>query len=194
MKYRIFFFLILINIGHIGFAQPYKKAAEKQFLHYTDLIIKKDFRSASDFIIDDLFSIVPKEQMISAMEKIFTLPGFQFSIDSPRVLKVGDSRRIDSAHFLTLEYANILSMKFHDQGDTSVVDTANAESELLTLSLQSKFGEDNVKYDSNTGFYRIYSVKNVIAKSANLEQWKFIVMEEDKMPFLKKIVPPELLK
>jgi len=38
------------------------------------------------------------------------------------------------------------------------------------------------------------SIKDVIAKSKNLNEWKFIVMEEDKMPFLKKIVPKELLE
>ena len=189
---HLLLFFLLVDIG--ASAQQYKKDAEKQFLHYSNLVIKKDFRSASDFIIEDLFSIVPKEQMITAMEKVFNLPGFDFFIDSPQVLQVGDSRKVDSALFLKLKYSNILRMKFDTSTDATQPDSSQAESELLTMTLQSKFGEENVTYNKETGYYSIYSVKDVIAKSTDLKDWKFIVMEEDKMPFLKKLVPKEFLE
>ena len=132
--------------------------------------------------------------MILAMETVFTLPDFQFSIDSPRVLRVSDSKKVDSSHFLKLKYSNMLRMKFDMSADSAATDSLITESEFLTLTLQSQFGEENVRYDSDTGYYTIYAEKDVIAKSSDLKQWKFIVMEEDKMPFLKKFVPHELLE
>lgn len=195
MKRHTLYLCFLFTFISCGlFAQEYKNAAKAQFLHYTGLVINKDFRSASEFIIDELFAIIPKEQMITAMEAVFNMPGFNYTIDSPKVLQVSDSTIADSSYFLKLRYSNILRMKFDTEQDSASTDTSLAENELLTLTLQSKFGEENVKYNQHTGFYDIYSVKDVIAKSANLRDWKFVVMEEDKLPFLKKLLPKELLE
>ncbi|GAB3421655.1 hypothetical protein [Niabella aquatica] len=176
------------------FAQEYKNTAKEQFLHYTHLVIEKDFRAAAEFVMDEFFTIIPKEQMITAMEAIFNIPDLNYTIDSPQVLQVGDSTIAGASCFLKLKYANILRMKFDTGQDSARADTSLAENELLTLTLQSKFGEKNVKYNQHTGFYDIYSVKDVIARSDDLKEWKFIVMEEDKLPFLKKILPKELLE
>ncbi len=193
MKIRSLFILFVVCTGHIhSFAQDYKKTAEQQFMQYTNLIIKKDFRTAAGFIIEDFYAIIPREQMIKAMETVFNMPDFDYQIDSAKVLKVGNARLIDSAHFLKLQYSNILRMKFGS--DSTLPDSTTAENEFLTLTLQSKFGEPNVTYNKASGYYSILSVKDVIAKSKNLTDWKFIVMEEDKMPFLKKIIPKELLE
>ncbi|MCH5599421.1 hypothetical protein [Niabella ginsengisoli] len=94
MKHRILYLLFFLNIITSGYAQDYKKAAEQQFLQYTDLIIKKDFRSASEFIIEDMFEMISKEQMILAMEKIFNMPEFEFKIDSPQVLQISNSKKL----------------------------------------------------------------------------------------------------
>ncbi len=193
MKARPLIILVIVCMWFTdAIAQDYKKTAEQQFMHYTNLIIKKDFRKAADFIIEDFYTLIPREQMITAMETIFNMPEFDYQIDSARVLEVGEARLIDSAHFLKLQYSNILRMKFGT--DSTQTDSALAENEFLTLTLQSKFGEPNVTYNKATGYYTIRSIKDVIAKSQNLNEWKFIVMEEDKMPFLKKIVPKELLE
>lgn len=193
MKIRSLFILIIICVVHVhSFAQDYKKTAEQQFMQYTNLIIKKDFRAAAGFIIEDFYTLIPREQMIKAMESVFNMPEFDYQIDSAKVLEVGDARLIDSAHFLKLQYSNILRMKFGS--DSSLSDSTAAENEFLTLTLQSKFGESNVTYNKVSGYYSILSVKDVIAKSKNLTDWKFIVLEEDKMPFLKKILPKELLE
>ncbi|MCH5717424.1 hypothetical protein [Niabella hibiscisoli] len=185
MKSRTLSLLIIFSVWcNSTIAQDYKKLVEQQFMHYTNLIIKKDFKSAADFIIEDLYTLVPKEQMITAMESIFNMPDFDYHIDSAKVLKIGDSRLIDSAHFVKLQYSNILRMRFGV--DSTETDSTSAENELLTLTLQSKFGEPHVTYNKTTGYYTILSVKDVIAKSKNLTDWKFIVMEDDKMPFLKR--------
>lgn len=193
MKVRFLFILIVVGAGHLHcFAQDYKKTAAQQFMQYTNLIIKKDFRKAADFIMDDFYTLIPREQLIKAMETIFNMPEFDYQIDSAKVVKVGDARLIDSAHFLKLQYSNILLMKFGS--DSTLSDAAGAENEFLTLTLQSKFGEPNVKYNKASRYYSILSIKDVIARSENLTDWKFIVMEEDKIPFLKKIIPKELLE
>ncbi|HTG55181.1 MAG TPA: hypothetical protein VL943_02845 [Niabella sp.] len=193
MKTRLLLILIIVCFWHTNLAaQDYKKNAEQQFMRYTNLIIKKEFRKAADFIIEDFYTLIPREQMIAAMETVFNMSQFDYQIDSAKVLKVGDARLIDSAHFLKLQYSNILRMKFGS--DSTLSDSTAAENEFLTLTLQSKFGEPNVTYDKASGYYTILSVKDVIAKSKNLTDWKFIVLEEDKMPFLKKILPKELLE
>lgn len=193
MKSRILLYLIVCCFLCTGaIAQDYKKTVQQQFMHYTNLLIKKDFRAAAEFIIDDLYTLVPKEQMITAMEAVFNMPDFDYQVDSAKVLRVDNALLIDSVHFVKLQYSNILRMRFGS--DSLQADSVMAESELLTLTLQSKFGEPNVTYNKTTGYYHILSIKDVIGKSKNLKQWKFIVMEDDKMPFLKKIVPKELLE
>jgi hypothetical protein len=193
MKSRILSLLLIGSLLCSGaVAQDYKKIVQQQFMHYTNLVIKKDFRAAADFIIDDLYTLVPKEQVITAMETIFNMPEFDYQVDSAKILRVDNAQLIDSAHFVKLKYSNILRMRFGT--DSLQADSTIAENELLTLTLQSKFGEPNVTYNKTTGYYHILSVKDVIGKSADLKQWKFIVMEDDKIPFLKKILPKELLE
>ncbi|MCH5599422.1 hypothetical protein [Niabella ginsengisoli] len=85
-------------------------------------------------------------------------------------------------------------MKFNIDQDSIANDSSMTENEILTLTLQSKFGEDKVKFNRATGYYDIYAEKDVIAKSPDLKKWKFIVMDEDKKPFLKKMVPQEMLE
>ncbi|MCH5683668.1 hypothetical protein LWM68_04940 [Niabella sp. W65] len=126
------------------------------------------------------------------METIFNMPEFDYQVDSAKILRVDNAQLIDSAHFVKLKYSNILRMRFGT--DSLQADSTIVENELLTLTLQSKFGEPNVTYNKTTGYYHILSVKDVIGKSADLKQWKFIVMEDDKIPFLKKILPKELLE
>lgn len=195
-RYMLYLLFFTCFLSPALFAQHYKKAIEDQFLTYTNFIIKQDFKSAADYIIEDFFTIIPKEQMILAMETVLKTPGMDYAIDSAHVLRISDTTQISDKQYAKIKYSNIIRMRFDGDSTHSPtgLDTINTENELLTLSLQSKFGEENVRYDTATHYYHIYSEKDVIAMSKDMQNWKFIVLEQDKMPFLKKFIPQELLK
>ncbi len=188
------FFLLLTCSSLQLFAQDYKTAVETQFMHYTHALMQKDFKAALEYMNDDFFTFVSKEQMLLVMDKVYNSPEIEFKILNPQVLNVDTLYIIDGIYYVMLRYSNDLEMKFLD--NSKIQDSmAKAEENSLTLkALQQEFGENNVKHVNEKDLFSIYSAKSVIANSRDLKSWKFIVVEEKQIPLLEKFIPKEILE
>jgi hypothetical protein len=183
---RIIFVFLLVAFKSLDLsAQAYKDSIESQFLRYTDLLIKKEYARSTDYLNPGFFKIVPKAQLIKIMEKSLNDPNADFTIESPNIISIGNSKTIAKQSYVKLKYSNYMSMHFKTEGDSY--------SELAHQSLQGSFGEENVKYDSATNTFRIFVVKDVIANSVDNKNWTFVVLEEKQKPILEKFIPKELL-
>ena len=178
-----------------AYCQDYKEKIEQQFLEYTNFLIKKDFTKSVEYINDDFFKILPKSQMIILIEKTYNNPDLDFKIENPKVLRIDSIKRIGDQNYVKLQYSNILNMKFKEStSDTSDVDERELKKNLIIISLEKQFGTGNVKHNQLTGYYEIYSVKNVIANSKDTNSWKFVTVEEKQKIILENFIPKELLE
>lgn len=168
-------------------AQAYKDSIRNQFLNYSGLLSKKELAKSMDYMNPGIFRIIPKDQLLAAIEQAYNNPEMNFEVEMPTITAVEDSKVIDGQHYAKLRYSGYLKMRFVD-ADAGEQDTA-----MLKGLLQGQFGENNVTYNAATGFYRILAQKNVIANSLDARKWTFAVVEEKQKPLLEKFIPKELL-
>ena len=61
--------------------------------------------------------------------------------------------------------------------------------------MKKKFGVGNVKYNEETHFFEINATKNAIAKSNDLKEWKFVIVENDNQKLiLERFIPKQLFE
>lgn len=150
--------LILLFTGLVATAQDYKKQIETQFSEYLNAIVTRDFEKSMDYIVDDFFTIIPREQMVSLMDKTFNNPEIEFEIKDQKILKVNDVEEIDSKFYALLSYSNKMNMKFKGEA-SEATDEKETRNNLIKSSLETSFGAENVKYDAECGVFEIYSEK-----------------------------------
>ncbi|MBW8362725.1 MAG: hypothetical protein K0M56_11140 [Kaistella sp.] len=183
---KLFLFLSL-TFSISFFAQNVRKEVEMQFRDYSSLIIDKKFEKALDlYANEDFLKIVPKEQMVEVMNQLFNSKEMEFKFYDPEnVLVLDDPFVINAKNYLRVKYTQKIEIKFLD---------ADVKPTDLLSGMQAEFGSENVKYNSQTGFFEINTVKDVLASSADMKQWKFTVLERKQYPLLIQFIPEQFLK
>ncbi len=185
--FRLILLSLLFTLPTGLFAQSYKDSIKVQFLRYADLLVKKDFVKSAEYINPGLFKILPKAQLMDVLEKTYNNPAFDYNIEEPAIISMGDNKIINGQNYVKLQYSNYLSLHFKGDGE-KIPDTT-----LTKEALQAKFGKANVTYNSSTDTYRIFVVENVVANSVNKRKWTFVVIQESLKSLLKRFIPNELL-
>lgn len=180
---RSILFCLVLFISTTAFSQAYKDSVKVQFLRYTDLLIKKKFAQSANYMNPGFFKLIPKDQLVAAMEQVFNNPDMEFFMEKPEVIAVGDNKVANNHNYVKLQYSHYLSMRFKEKQDSAVMKKAFGH----------QFGEKNVTYDAATDTYKIFVVKDVIANSTNQRSWTFVVVEEKQKPMLEQFIPKEVL-
>lgn len=194
--------ITLFIVSNISYAQDYKVEIKKEFGDYLDLILVQDFEKSMDYVIEDVFEIVPKESMISLMETTFNTPGLELSLEKANIISVGDAEIVEEKYYAMLEYSNIMKMKFTEEENETEDEETETQTEeeiakekkitnaLIRVSLAKSFGDENVKFNEKTETYEIFAQKQAYAVSKNgKDNWKFIVVEKNQKAFLEMILP-----
>ncbi len=193
MKAKLLLTLFLFISTFVS-AQDNKKEIEVQFMNYMSAIISKDFDKAMNYAPDELFEIMPRDQFISVMEKVFNDPQIEMHIKDPKILSIGEVEEIKGKHYAFMTYSNILTMKF-DNSDAESDEEKKMRVEIIKQTFAQAIGEGKVKFNEQTEVFDIYSEKNVYAISKDGKtDWRFIVLEEKQKPFLDKFLPRQLIR
>lgn len=194
IKKTLFLTFLYILIFSTTYAQNPKQEIEKTFTTYIDLVLNKDFRKSADYIFEDLYKIVSKEQLIQVLETTFNNPAMTYGIKNPKIIEVSDITKIDQKFYALLRYSNLLSMKFNEEKLLTEQEHQTRLQRIKT-ALDNTFGAEKVKLNSTTQFFEIYAEKQVCAISDDgLTGWKFIMMDKKQKPVLEKVLPLQLTK
>lgn len=192
---------IVVMISSCGTSKKAKTLLENQntiktdFYKYLDAISNKEFSKSMDYIVPEFFEIIPKEQMIKAMEQTFNDPEMEFDLKDPKILEIGNIKEVNNRFYSKLRYSNLMNMKIVSEEEEETEEEKKMQNSLMKLSFEQIFGSANVEYDSETNFFQIYSEKEVIAISDNGKtDWKFLVVDEEQNFILEKLVPEEVIK
>lgn len=193
MKKYIYIFLFIIPI--FSFSQKTEKLIKKQFLDYTDLIVKKDFSTALDkYANESFFKIVPKETLLQGFKILFNNPEMEFYFGDANVKSVElIDKKINNQYYAKIFYSQKLGIKLKSLEEIKDEQEKQEKSNTYLAVFKSQFGEDNVKYNTKTGFFNLLSNKYCVANSDNLKNWKFTVAEKKQQDMLEKFLPKELL-
>jgi hypothetical protein len=170
-----------------------KAEIKSEFIAYYDLIVNREFAKAMEYIVPEFFEIMPKEEMIGAMEQLFNDPKFSFELRPPEIKEVTKVVKEEGKWYAKLRYSNWMNMKIAGEANETADEKADRIAMLLGI-FKTNFGPDNVIYNEETGFFEIFSIKEAIAVSKNgKSDWKFITIEENQKLLIEKIIPAKVL-
>jgi len=189
MKQLITILTLIICLNSFGQEIDVNLEIKKDFNEYFNLIAERKIDNALDYSNPKLFEIIPREQMKNLMEAVYKMPNIEFKTGVPTFLKFDEVKKIENVNYVKFYIISPIEMKFKD--------IENSEEKVLqmTKNFETKFGVGNVKFDKESGFYKINAEKVIIANSDdNLLDWKFVTVDNPKMKLLlEKIIPSELL-
>lgn len=156
------------------------------------MIAEKRFEKAIDeYGNEDFLKIFPKEQLIASMEQVFNSKELEFEMYEPeniQILKTYQKSTITEKNKITyakLRYNQKIDIKYNGN---------DLKPDQLLPALKREFGNENVLYNSQTGVYEILSVKDAVAASKDLKNWKFTIIENNQIDLIKTFIPQEILK
>lgn len=171
----------------------YKDNINKAFVEYNNHILNQEFEKSMEFMLPEFFEIIPKSQMILLMKQTYNNPDIEFEMDKPKDILIGDVKKIEGKYYSKINYSFNIKMKFNNTEKSDVVEENKLTQNLMKLTLEKSFGTGNVKFDEQTEFYDIHSIKDAYGVSIDGESdWKFVIVEKKQKFILEKILPKEL--
>ncbi|OJJ21118.1 hypothetical protein BKI52_11155 [marine bacterium AO1-C] len=194
MKRIALSFLIACSVT-LSYAQSPKDNLKKDFNNYIGLSIKKDFEKSMDYIVEDFFDIVPKDQMVAQFERAFNDPGLEIKLEDPKILKISALEKIDKKHYAIIKYSNILKMKVLPQGKDETEKDLKQKAELIKAAFAKQPGIESLKYDEKNHSFEAKVIEKVCGVSNDEgKQWKFVKLDKSAFFILEKFIPKEILE
>ncbi|WP_400080556.1 hypothetical protein [Winogradskyella sp. R77965] len=199
-KVRLFYKSILVVLLVLTSnleAQTDDDAIKTDFAAYLEAIKSKDFETSFNYLVEEVFDIIPRETMLLAMDQTFNAEGVEFSFGDFNIDTIQKPRKVDSTAYVILNYTSNMSIRFVSTEDEE--ETTEEDEKMMRLmietALEQQFGKENVNYNDTTDFFDIIAIKKAVAvKKDENEQWKFLVVEKGKPFLLKAILPNTILE
>lgn len=193
MKKILILCLLVSNLTFGQKDETYKTNLNNDFVEYNDLMLKQDFEKAMDFMLPEFFEIIPKTQMIILMKQVYNNPDIEFKADKPKNITYSFPNKIEEKFYSEIKYSYDIQMKLNSIKKSENEEENQLTRNLIRLNFEKTFGSGNVKYNKETEFYEIKSIKKAYGISKNgISDWKFVIVDKKRKFILEKILPEEL--
>ncbi|QNR24095.1 hypothetical protein [Croceimicrobium hydrocarbonivorans] len=177
--------LLAFNFSH---AQSDAQAVKDGFNKYQVLLQEKKFNEAMTYIYPELFTLVPKEQLLKILNQTFSNPMLEVKMGESKVTKTGQVQEINGKKYMIITYKGVTQMK----------PGGNAEQQALLkdrmqAGFNEQFGAENVTYNESTGFFTIHMEKEAVAISTDAKNWTYLSIEAQQKLMIEKILPAEIV-
>ena len=189
------FFLLILSLATIQPLQAQEEAIIQEFTDYYELIRNQEIDKAMDYIPEEFFDLFPRETMVAAMKQVFNTPGLEFKFGPLTITEVTTPSLMEGKWYAILNHIGEMDMKVDSPEDSTATEAdKQMYQEIMMNAFEEQFGEGNVNYDAETQFYHINALKRAVAISPNGQtDWKFIVAEKKQLPYLRRILPEEMM-
>lgn len=173
--------------------QVFKKEIEIEFQKYLDAIFKKDFVKSLEYIDEELFKHVPKEDMLKFFEDYYNDPELSVALQESAIINISNLKKIDSKKYSYVEYKLVLHLVLIKEDEESIEEFKERTIDIKS-GFEEIFGTENFEYIEELDYFKVSSFEKAIAiNKSNSITWKFIVYDEEELLLLNKIIPNELL-
>jgi hypothetical protein len=194
MKNLLFTLALLISFNSFGQSNAIlqsefiEKELKKDFDLYTLHMNNRDFESAMDFIIPEIFSLMTKEQMIKTFEDAFA-GGLEMEILNYNDISISEVVKFEGKDYCKVQSSSDIYMKISGNYLTNI--------ETIKTNFDLSFGKrsDSFVYnESDNTFYGKGFIENRIAVSVSgTNDWKFIAIDNFDETVLAMIIPEQVL-
>jgi hypothetical protein len=172
MNKYLFCLLMSVFVGVTGFSQDEKRLNERldSALRLTEI---SDLDKLLDFTYPKLFTLVPREEMLSTLKSGLENEDFAGSVDSVKKVRVFPVFKHENAFYAKVIHTMRLNMKFKQDLDSTEAD------ELLEL-MRIDFGAGNISFNHATNTVGIFMLVTMVAiKDEHSPEWSFITFDDD---------------
>lgn len=192
MNIKGFLIVLLFLTISSCIAQDYKQEIEKEFNEYLRSIENMEFEKSTRYMTKEYLELIPKSQLIDAMEKTFNNPAFDYKITNQKILKIDDSQKIENKYYSLINYSNNMSIKIKRKIEETD-DAYKARTLRSKLAIEKTLSSDKLYYIEETGTIEIESKKNAYGISQDgKSDWKFLVINKKQKALLEELLPKEL--
>lgn len=172
-------------------AQDLSADIKKEYLYYNQLVKAKDFDKVLEYTHPTIFETYPKDQVKAGLEQIFNNPQIDIELGDPELSDFVNAKQIESKYYVQFKSFQVTKMSFGFIEEQTGTDKENSVNSLKQ-NLSGQFGEENVSYDSQSGFFVINATTKMLAVSDDKKVWKFVDVGNAQLkPILEKFIPAE---
>jgi hypothetical protein len=186
---RITLSLLLAAATLLSQAQTNDSTLNRRLAQFTQLSKVLDVPGIMDYLYPRIFELVPRQQLTQQMKEAFASDEVIIQMDTIQIAGTDPITVVGSTSFTRLKTLTVMQLKMVDK-DSLAEDKSMKYLELF----KAQFGQNNVRYNGETGFFSIQSTKYALAikdrYSKNL--WTFVNQEQNKV--LKKLLPAAVVK
>lgn len=195
MKKPLFLFLTLTFMAVSSIeAQDVKKNIEDDFVEMQSAIIKKDFEKSVGFMADEIFTVVPKDQMASILEMTFSNPQMEIVLSLPENINISEPQKEGDKYYAILSFPNIQKLRMLDTSGLPL-----GKDNEMVKGMHENFvavaGEENVSFDDETHFFTVTVNQKAVAISENgKDGWKYLNYDKTQAAVLGPLLPPAIVE
>ncbi|EAQ41772.1 hypothetical protein [Polaribacter sp. MED152] len=190
MKKVFLFAFLFLSIASIN-AQ--NKLIKERFIKMQQALLDKEFEKSLEFTAEELFEIVPKEQLVSVMEATFNNPKMQIDSDLPKVLDISDVFQVKNKFYAILKITGNQRIRVLGD-DNKALGLDDRLLYALKLNFEQQYGSENVKFDEKTKFFNVIVNQTIVSISYDGEtDWKYLAIDNLKLEIISKLLPQEVL-
>jgi hypothetical protein len=171
-------------------AQTHAAEIRTTFQRYWTAVQRKDHEATLSFIDPKLFTLVPREKVLAALERSNADTTVRVSWGEAEVTKVSKPVRDKDLIYALVDYRFGLRMQLSSEPDTD----EERKASFLIGVLEEQYGKGNVQVAA-AGVYAIQAQRSMIAVlDPQIGDWRFLERKPAMEPLLEQLVPKSVLK
>ncbi len=186
IKKILFSLTFSLLIVSSAFAQT---SIESTFNEYQLTLKEGKFDQSLDYIYPSLFELVPRETMLQIVTSMFSNPMMDIKMGKIDIQEITDPKIIEEKYYSIIYFDSEMEMKLNlpDSIDQNFANTQ------LKTDFDQSFGEDNVSFNEETGYFFVKAASKAVAVSADgKSDWKFLNIMDNQEALMRMVLPAEL--
>jgi hypothetical protein len=183
----IFLWLSFLVAGIIANAQD--TSLSKRANEMLELTQLKDFEKIMDYTYPRLFTIAPRDVLITTMKNAFETDEFTIELDSVKIHTIFPVFVIDDTSYAKVKHTMLMKMKYKKPYDTTDHDTKEAMVSLM----EQRFGKGKVRFDPIANSLNIFMTPDMVGIKDKTSTWTFVNLNEDNPELLNMIFSKKVL-
>jgi hypothetical protein len=182
----IFLWLSFLVVGIIANAQQDTSLVNRvnEMLKFTQL---KDFEKLMEYTYPRLFTIAPREVLITTMKNAFETDEFTIELDSVRVQTIFPVFVIDDTSYVKVKHTMLMKMKYKKPYDPT-----DSKESMVSL-MEQRFGKGKVRFDPIANSLNIFMIPDMVGIKDKSSKWTFANLNEDNPEMLSMIFSKKVL-
>jgi len=184
----ILLWLSFLVVGIIGNAQQDTSLLNRvtEMLKLTQL---KDLEKMMDYTYPKLFTIAPREALITVMKNAYETDEFTIELDSVKILTIFPVFVITDTSYVKIKHTMLMKMKYKEPYDTADKDSK----ELVVSLMEQKFGKGSVRFDPVANSLNIFMTPDMVGIKTKASKWTFANLNEDNPEMLNMLFSKKVL-